>query len=702
MKKVGFTLFFAFVSIVSNADSLIDDFNSARTYGVCCGEFGAYGGFVSNVTQTGSGTVVVAGTAVNEGGFYHAGLGTILWDFSTQTGLVVRVRAGAANQTSLFWIFFQDLYSRRLAFSFPLNNTNFTTLSKNLTEPDFADEGFSLWSVVSVDVCGDYNQTNTTVLQLELDEINVLGPPVEPRIRISSAGTNVVLTWRTNSEAVLQSTVAVPGGWSNDVVAAVVGTNYQVTKPVSGTRFFRLLISSNAGQGLWRYSSVDDQKQRRWPNGKGANQETNPAVAAIVLPPSTIYTNTFLDVSSFTESWRYYYNGGPNDFLYETTGSTTWNAHTGGTWTRHVLYEEPPGTVVDDYDETVQLTSTNPAPQLQLVYAKFNFSEEDAIGDYRRNDQTMLHLHTARCIGVRQFQFVLLSATANKAGGAFDDQFPWRPLIVISNAISFDKISLLGQPLNADNHTLLQCGCNQTLDATPAINESNYVFSVALSAPKSVPLTWVYNQRFHAPTNRVPTLSDWQAKFDSGSMVLATDDDDKIRDGDPSVASSTNATSLYRKDDVPVYVEFPLSYGPSNFCVFTRTQMPVLPTDPFGPVRYFNVTTLMDMDELADWTVANLKIIKSINVTSFGAAFGYARLSLQPASIVLTESASDITCVHEWGHSCGLRHRGDVDANGVPLNPGPILDAVMGFGTTVFPRTEVNRFERDAMNAYGL
>src|SRR5206468_236674 len=136
---------------------------------------------------------------------YRDGLGSVLWDLSTQTDLAVRFRAGAGNQSSTFWIMFQDVHRRRLAFSIPLNSTSFTTILKSLTQPDFADADFSLSQVVSVDLMGDYDQSTTTALALELDDLKVLGPAVGPRLTISRAGANVILSWPANggSTAVL-------------------------------------------------------------------------------------------------------------------------------------------------------------------------------------------------------------------------------------------------------------------------------------------------------------------------------------------------------------------------------------------------------------------------------------------------------------------------------------------------------------------
>jgi hypothetical protein len=77
---------------------------------------------------------------------------------------------------------------------------------------------------------------------------------------------------------------------------------------------------------------------------------------------------------------------------------------------------------------------------------------------------------------------------------------------------------------------------------------------------------------------------------------------------------------------------------------------------------------------------------------------GVAKTSEKPANIVLAEYATEVSCVHEWGHSCGLEHRGET-INGVVPNPGPTNAAIM-YGLGVSGRSKVNRFKRGVMNSY--
>ena len=528
-----------------------------------------------------------------------------------------------------------------------------------------------------------------------LDYIKITGPVVGPRLIIERSGTNALLRWPTNTATVpvLEITTVLSSNWTAYATnPPVVGTNYQVTNAISGTKFFRLAFSS--GQGFSLFSRTPKPASE----DSGGNY---PFTAAAVLPPNTFYTNTFIDVSDFNESWRYYYNGGEFDGLWENQGFTAWDSHNGGTNFYSSRYEEPPGTLIDEQQFPLALS---PESFSGLVYAKFNYHVSFQVGnqfdEHTRSDLTKIHLHTAVCSPDRFDRFVLLSATVNEAFGAINPQSPWRPLLFSSNAIPFDKISLLGQQINADSMTFRKLGCNGTFDATPIINGlTNYVFNVSIAAHKIVNLTWSFHQMFQIESNTPPTRAGLQAKFDAGSVILGTDDDVKTPDSDPSVAYSTNASSPYRTDDVPVYVEFKISDGPTNLSYFTRTLRPVFPID-FGPSRYFNIVSMEDLDQLLNWTGANLKLVKKIMIPGIGTGNGVAKQGVKPASIVLAESATDVTCIHEWGHSCGLYHRASTDTNGVPLNPGPTLNAIMGPPTLVIDRKEVNRFERDAMNNY--
>jgi hypothetical protein len=188
-------------------------------------------------------------------------------------------------------------------------------------------------------------------------------------------------------------------------------------------------------------------------------------------------------------------------------------------------------------------------------------------------------------------------------------------------------------------------------------------------------------------------------KFDQGSALLATDDDAKIPLNDPSVIVTNAAGSVYRSDDVPFFVEFNLTNGPTNYCFYTRSMEPVFPLSfgslNLGSSNYFDIIEDEHLLELINAGGANVKIVKSIDTqNSNGSVPGATLRGLKPASLVLVGGAGSITCVHERGHSCGLEHRGHTN------NPGNIYDGVMGYPSAIYSGDEVNRFERETMNGY--
>jgi hypothetical protein len=334
----------------------------------------------------------------------------------------------------------------------------------------------------------------------------------------------------------------------------------------------------------------------------------------------------------------------------------------------------------------------------------------------RRQDMT-LDLHVGRSFSNNWRTFVLLSNMATRVDSiALPDGDDWfyglnPPDLGQKSPIAFSNITVMGQGLNADNQLFVQLKPGTVTNVTPTITgASNYTFNMQVVPHHVVPLTRIYHQFFERnipcfATNTAPRLADLQRCFNEGSMLLATDNDSKIPDSDSSVAYSTNENSLYRNDDVPVYVEFRISDGPTNLCLFTRTGLPVF-NRYFGTNKasaYFDVREEKELIELCNNTAANIKQVKSIYINSKWSN-GYGPKGYPP-SFVLTESGlNPASPVHEWGHTCGLEHRGSVDTNGVPLNPcsgNEIMNAIMGnwpLSVTNITRTEINRFERDVIN----
>jgi hypothetical protein len=257
--------------------------------------------------------------------------------------------------------------------------------------------------------------------------------------------------------------------------------------------------------------------------------------------------------------------------------------------------------------------------------------------------------------------------------------------------------TVAGQQCDANGEIFLQFLENQSINVTPALPAkfTNYTFNVSILSHKIVRPTRQYHQMFHLATNSVPTLLNLQTLFTEGAGALAQDNDTKIGDGDSRVGYSTNASSLYRTDDAPCCVEFEVLDGPTNYCIPAYTNFPVLPCDPFGPERYFNIRQEADLDQLLGYAGTHIKQVNSIETDASGTVRGAAVLG--SLSMVLAASASAITCMHEYGHNCNLMHRSQPDASGNIPNPGPVLNAIMG-PPTVVPtvlRNEVNRWERD-------
>jgi hypothetical protein len=187
------------IAMPAAAGILIDDFNAARSYPPCCGEYGAYYSFMSNILQNGSGTLIIGGTASDNGGFYRDQRGPVLWNLTAQSNLVVWAKTIDGNQATNFYIVFRDANLNRIRFAFAFSNlssSNFTMVSKPLLSPDWADvEGnlpFDYTKITSMDLYGEFTEDDNP-LRLELDSIQTQGPTVTGMLRMDSWTTNGAL-----------------------------------------------------------------------------------------------------------------------------------------------------------------------------------------------------------------------------------------------------------------------------------------------------------------------------------------------------------------------------------------------------------------------------------------------------------------------------------------------------------------------------
>jgi hypothetical protein len=756
------------------ADVLIDDFNAARAYPPCCDEYGTYMSFDSNVTQDGvTGTLIIAGTASDNGGCYREGFQRALWDLSGQTGLRLVARLRPGNEAAALRVAFRDSLNRYLVFDFPLDglNTNtMTTLTRNLAAPDWVDPGGFLHdSVVAVDFQGLFTQEDKP-LRVELDELLITGPNVI-KLRYEVADGNLLLRWTTNQTEglMLQSTATLPGPWTNEATGTISGIEYlHVHQIGSGSRFFRLASAGAPSSGFavprLGYPSGWSSSVSLSPFGAyGQSVGYEPSTSAFLGPPSTnqgpTHFDSYIDLGSYSGDSTHIRFERNYDPTIDTvrTYTLSFSDHTNGTavyhemsWGSHVASTNDPfpwlrtgsnhfeGFTVSLWNPTNSLwpygfrwttnitdTSTNVSgPFLEgrplvpfcnitnlgttNIWGNTNSQGSPHWGIYTetwRNDSTVLDLHVGTPhTNWAWYRWVLLSVTASNvtsAGARIPAILDIHGSLAIpyTSPLYFSNITLLGEPVNADGRLFKDFIPRSNLTVNPVISgASNYFFNVRIEPHKIVPLTWAYHQGYHLPTNsNIPSVTNIQALFNAGSLLLAKDDDTRIPDGDPSVAPSDDPNSLYRRDDVPFYAEFRIRGGDSNKCIFNRQWLPVFPID-LNPLRYFDVISDADIDYLASYPGATIKQVNTLQGSSGTSGHGVTIPSA--GAIIIDRYAGALTCVHEWGHLAGLFHRNQTDAFGENLNPGPLLDGIMSLPTTGIQRNEVNRFERDVMNGY--
>lgn len=746
-KNLSLTFSALLLSILSaSADIMLDDFNTNRTYGAAGDAYGAYQGFMNVVTQNGGGTLVVNASLTERGGFYHDGLTTNLWNFYGETGLVVRARELTNNSATKFFVLFQDNLQRRMWFEFPfssLSTTGFLALSRELTQPDHYDPGFNPYLIKSMDIQSDHTDASGPTFGLELDHIQTVSPSntYVGLLKISASGTNAVLTWPTNVPSVLflQKSTNLAARWmTNSGAATISGTNYTLSVPMIGVGSFFQLGNEISTAARFSFTSAP-------PVEYSGGVETNYIGKGTtgITPPTKALSGTAskIDVSSYAKEWRrwdYVWHGNPAGPNWgEGLEIARWSDHAGGTnidsprhhymtnsgtcwglqcsslssnyvtWNPSDTNNWPKGWLIHTVNNCNPIGSNYSAQYPEFDAPFFHVNTQMGYGYFTNTcshgetnwvtwiENTTTELHV---VGTQAVEWVKVSAAATEVGLLwFGDSIDWWWLWDISPT----NIALFNTHLNADGMVFRSFLPNNIYPATPVVNGgTNYEFYLDVVSHKVVPLTWAYHEMFHAPPNTaVPSLSDWQQKYDAGSRILARDDDQKIPPGDPSVASSTNATSLHRTDDSPVYVEFKLSLGPTNYCSITRTLLPVFPTN-YATTNFFNIRSDFDVLDLVNGIAANVKIVKDIDTPLYGNLNGLTLNGVKPSATIMVENVLIETPIHEWGHSCGLYHRGEVSTNGVLLNPGsPTNNAVMSLPSGS-ARTEVNWFERDAMNSY--
>jgi hypothetical protein len=513
-------------------------------------------------------------------------------------------------------------------------------------------------------------------------------PPPPPMPGASSMSSRVTVGMENNQDSAgaLPSLQGMPGPYESFIdIGSYSGTSFHNNFTLAGH------------QVIWDWEmayslNFNDHSTNSTASFQEKNWNSHAAGASPPYPWSRTYSNYW--AASYLSSWNRL--------------TTNWPG--GSRWTTYITNNSSTNVV----GPQAVLRPVVPIAQIQGWTVNYSGGNTNSQGEpdwgltysCARSDAATLHLHVGtphtNAPGV-WYKWVLLSAGATNAVPAFsrdpasvNDTGSLAPT-ALDSVVSFSNMTLLNEALDANSKVFKQMIARTNVDVNPVVSgASNYFFDVKVVAHKIVPLTRAYHPAYEQPVNlaSVPSLTNLQGLFNEGSKILAHDDDEKIPDEDPRVAPSDDPYSLYRRDDVPVYVEFRLSDGPTNLCCYNRRLLPVFPIGLYR-LTYFNVLSMDDLDRIHATCSANVKQIRSINIQDYGEDIGGAAAQ-QSKSIILAECASSVTTIHEWGHLCGLAHRAS------SANPGPLEDGVMSTPTvfTNILRNEVNRFERNAMNAY--
>ena len=160
--------------------------------------------------------------------------------------------------------------------------------------------------------------------------------------------------------------------------------------------------------------------------------------------------------------------------------------------------------------------------------------------------------------------------------------------------------------------------------------------------------------------------NDLQSLFNNGAKLLEQDDD---------------GAGMGVEDDVSHKVSFSLSKaGQSTFPDQSASTFPAAERYDYRLARYNEIPNDTVGLQLLAAGFSGIKQVKR------GHDFtGWANSSNK--SLILTQQAIASTCVHEWGHLCGLPHRDSSNVN-------------IMYSAKDSKRNEINRDEKKAMQSY--
>jgi hypothetical protein len=323
------------------------------------------------------------------------------------------------------------------------------------------------------------------------------------------------------------------------------------------------------------------------------------------------------------------------------------------------------------------------------------------LGQYTRTAQSGVSAYTGGRAHPKPTRAILLqlSLIDKRSGATLDPDKPGHELAEPDNRWVGPPISPVdlyvsvgNERVDANGQVLLTLPKNSRVDVTPHVADvdySWYQFSLTLPEVRQIRLTW----------SRHPQVSIGDQllhqAFDAGARKLATDDDERIPDDDPSVTPGNPAYSeqTYRHDDAPAYLEF----------IIPKAKRGLFPAAFLGEdytlTNYLDIRDVGDLERLRQATFANVKVVKSIRIGGW-APMGYGVSDCQPG-MFLTETGAnnELAPVHESGHVAGLLHRGDTLVTNLCDVPNPVVltndfDALMNSNDEDCG-DEVNRHERN-------
>lgn len=207
--------------------------------------------------------------------------------------------------------------------------------------------------------------------------------------------------------------------------------------------------------------------------------------------------------------------------------------------------------------------------------------------------------------------------------------------VSIEEIPSSQIITANGLPLDCNGIVWFEI--TNTVEVTPVAPVSNYWFSITPIAPAQV----IRSKAHHPLMQSPPSAATIQDAFNSASLSLLVEDDDGcIPDGDPIL----DFYYIYHGDDIPIFSEF-----------FVYPASPETFPSTLGSTNYLNIVDEALISDLLQDLTSDIKIVESLPDPILGMASPTYR------TMVIRQTNAPGVLLHEWGHTEGLGHRGDMN-----------------------------------------